>query len=398
MRNFILFLSGYLLILITEVLKVYWIMPFPGSQQTSMVASAYFTHHNILYFRIIGIALMFYPVWVYLTTSKWIKKIAIIIALLFLGVVFYFSTYIAQADRMFLQPQEKIFATSAQNNIEKYHQVIVVSHNGESRAYPIELIGYHHQVQDTIQGKEVMITYCTVCRTGRVYEPLIDGKKEHFRLVGMDMYNAMFEDETTKSWWQQSTGECVAGKLKGNYLTEFPSEQMSIASFFKKYPDGKILQADPKYRKQYSFLEGYDEGIISEPLEQTNFNSWELKSWVVGVKINDGEKAYDWNDLKTEKIINDTIKNTPVVILFGEDATSFYTYSRKLDSLVLNFKFDLSGKNIIDTNTNSIWNYFGVCEEGILKDKKLLKLQSYQEFWHSWKEFHPNTTAYKKHN
>lgn len=59
-----------------------------------------------------------------------------------------------------------------------------------------------------------MVTYCTVCRTGRVYSPMVNGKLETFRLVGMDHFNAMFEDASTKSWWRQSNGDCIAGPLK----------------------------------------------------------------------------------------------------------------------------------------------------------------------------------------
>jgi hypothetical protein len=67
-----------------------------------------------------------------------------------------------------------------------------------------------HQVRDSINHIPVMVTYCTVCRTGRIYNPIVNGKAETFRLVGMDHFNAMFEDATTKSWWRQSTGECIA--------------------------------------------------------------------------------------------------------------------------------------------------------------------------------------------
>ena len=42
-----------------------------------------------------------------------------------------------------------------------------------------------------------MVTYCTVCRTGRVFSPIVEGQPETFRLVGMDHFNAMFEDEGT---------------------------------------------------------------------------------------------------------------------------------------------------------------------------------------------------------
>ena len=94
--------------------------------------------------------------------------------------------------------------------------IVGVAINNEAKAYPIEIIGYHHQVRDTIGSMPVMITYCTVCRTGRVYSPFVNGKPENFRLVGMDHFNAMFEDATTKSWWRQQSGTAIAGPLKGN--------------------------------------------------------------------------------------------------------------------------------------------------------------------------------------
>ncbi|MBC8047329.1 MAG: DUF3179 domain-containing protein, partial [Fimbriimonadaceae bacterium] len=143
------------------------------------------------------------------------------------------------------------------------------------------------------------------------------------------------------------------------------------------------------------YLIEYDEGTLSDPLERTDWNSWQLKSWVIGVKTNEGEKAYDWNDLQREIVINDTIKNIPVLVLMEDDTISFHTYNRMIDTLLLEFNYDEATLSLKDTNTNSTWNYYGKCIEGILVGKQLTSIQSYQEFWHSWKTFHPNTTVYQ---
>ena len=150
---------------------------------------------------------------------------------------------------MFYQPQNKILATVAANKVDTTKLVIGVAVNGEAKAYPVEIIGYHHQVADTIGGEPVMVTYCSVCRTGRVFSPFVNSKLEKFRLVGMDHFNAMFEDVTTKSWWRQATGKAVAGKLKGTALKEIESAQMSLGSWIRKYPNAIILQPDPVFIK-----------------------------------------------------------------------------------------------------------------------------------------------------
>ncbi|WP_199879948.1 DUF3179 domain-containing (seleno)protein [Arundinibacter roseus] len=78
--------------------------------------------------------------------------------------------------------------------------------NNQAHEYPIQNIEYHHQIQDTPGGKLIIVTYCTVCHTGRVFEPIVNGQLETFLLVGMDHFNTMFEDKTTGSWWRQVNG------------------------------------------------------------------------------------------------------------------------------------------------------------------------------------------------
>jgi hypothetical protein len=144
--------------------------------------------------------------------------------------------------------------------VDSQRLVIGITNNGEAKAYPIRFLGYHHQVQDTIGGKPVIVTYCTVCRTGRVFEPLVDGKQEQFRLVGMDHFNAMFEDNTTKSWWRQVNGEAITGKLKGQKLPEMFSLQTSLAKWLQLNPNSLIMQADSAFIDSYDSTAKYEAG------------------------------------------------------------------------------------------------------------------------------------------
>ena len=97
-------------------------------------------------------------------------------------------------------------------------------------------------VQDKVGDKPILVTYCTMCRSGRVFDPVINGKHEQFRLVGMSEYNALIEDQTSLTWWQQATGEAVAGDLKGSAMIEIKSEEMTLEAWVRKYPNTKILQ------------------------------------------------------------------------------------------------------------------------------------------------------------
>jgi hypothetical protein len=296
---------------------------------------------------------------------------------------------------MFKQPGTKTFATAAANTISPDRLVIGVVIDHQARAYPIQLIGYHHQVRDTIGNTPVMITYCTVCRTGRAYSPIVNGKLEDFRLVGMDHFNAMFEDATTKSWWQQATGIAIAGPLKNAHLTEIPSTQSTLAEWLQEYPDSKILQPDTTYTRRYAALVDYDNGTIDGSLEKRDSASWKAKSWVIGVRVGNTTKAYDWNDLVSHLLIEDSIASVPIAIALDTNRTSFRAWNRNVGGQTLQLE-RMPGQPLLkDSNTGSLWNLNGLCISGTLKDQRLQPVQSYQEFWHSWSHFHPLTTQYK---
>lgn len=389
----IVLLTSLIVLLAAEILRVYFVMPFTGSQQTSTVGIAYLLERNIWYIRIVGGLLAFFLLYKTLLKSKWRAKLFAGIFLISYGVVFYFFNFKFPADKLFYSPKNKILATVADNKVSLDKQVIGVLINGEAKAYPVEMIAYHHQVQDTVGGQPVMVTYCGACRTGRVYNPVINGKKENFRLVGMDEFNAMFEDRTTKSWWRQSTGEAVTGPLKGSSLKEIASQQGALGAWLRANPESKIMQADPLFQKRYDSYADYDKGTGGNEREKRDTASWKLKSWVIGVAVTGYAKAYDWNDLVNKKLIEDSLPNLPIIITLEKDTATFHVWNRVVNGQKLNFINTNTGFK--DSNTASLWNDDGVCILGILAGQKLKPVQASQEFWHAWQDFHPGTKKYE---
>jgi hypothetical protein len=312
--------------------------------------------------------------------KKWIP----IVALLPVLAIAYVFNFRMTADHMFLQPGTLVFKSRAENTLTDSSLVVAVSHNMEAKAYPIRYIQYHHQVRDTIAGKPIMVTYCNVCRTGRVFEPVVDGKQESFRLVGMDHFNAMFEDESTKSWWRQATGEAITGPLKGKALAEVESNQYTLNKFFSLHPFGSVMQAEAASKESYDTLGRFEKGKSKGKLTRTDSLSWKDKSWVLGIQVNGASKAYDWIQLKESKILNDELGNTPIVIAIASDDQSFAGFKRPNDD-----QFILRNDSLISGQKN--YDFQGRSGDG----SKLEQVMIYQEFWHSWKEFHPDTEIYK---
>jgi len=378
------FYIGVAGIALYEILKVYFIMPMPGSQRMDSLDIAYFLHVYRWYFRIaFAIMVLFGAAHAFQIKHKWIPAI-VLSATLYVVYVFNFEML---AEEMFKQPENLSFKTKTDNVLTDSSVVIGVEHNGEAKAYPIRYILYHHQVQDTIGGKPMIVTYCNVCRTGRVFEPTVKGQHEKFRLVGMDHFNAMFEDLTTGSWWRQVTGEAIAGPLKGEILPEVQSSQLTLKKWFELNPNGVVMQSDDVFKDNYDTLGRFESGRSKGKLTKPDSLPWKDKSWIVGIQVNAESKAYDWRQLKDKRIINDVLGGKPIVIALAADDQSFVAFERPAETdnftirndtlLVDNKTYDFSGR---DLNTLSV---------------RLRGVKAYQEFWHSWRTFHPNTTQYQ---
>jgi Protein of unknown function (DUF3179) len=380
-----LFYIGAAGLALFEILNVYFIMPMPGSQRLNSLDLAYFLYVYRWGFRaffglmiIIGAMRTFQH-----AKHKWIPTLVLVAPIMSI----YFFNFKLSADTMFKQPEKLTFKPKSENTLGDSSIVVAVENNGAVKAYPIRFITYHHQVQDVIGGKPVVVTYCSVCRTGRVFEPMVKGQHEKFRLVGMDHFNAMFEDATTQSWWRQATGEAVTGKLKGETLPEVESFQLTLSKLFELHPNATVMQLDEASKSSYDSLAKFERGKSKGKLTRTDSLSWKDKSWVVGIEINNKSKAYDWNELKKLRIINDKIGDTPIVLALAADDQSFVAFERnsniekfsiKDDTLFAdNRHFDFSGRDLITSTAT------------------LKKVKAHQEFWHSWKTFHPNTERYQ---
>jgi len=378
-----IFYVGIAGIILFEILNVYFIMPMPGSQRMNSLDTAYFLYRYRWSFRIALIVLIAIGIRdAFQIKRKWIPAIGSAVAI----AVIYLFNFEMVADHMFKQPSQLHFQSKEKNRLNDSSMVVAVEINGEVKAYPIRYIVYHHQVQDVIGGKSLIITYCSVCRTGRVYEPIVKGQPEKFRLVGMDHFNAMFEDVTTKSWWRQVSGEAVTGSLKGQMLPEVESVQLSIRKLFELYPNALVMQLDEASKSNYDSLGKFEHGRSKGGLTRTDSLSWEDKSWVVGLQVGASSKAYDWNKLKEVRIINDKIGETAIVLALSADDQSFVAFERRRIADV----FGLRNDTLIVNDKR--YNFSG---RDLTSSQQLKKINAYQEFWHSWRTFHPQTEQYK---
>jgi hypothetical protein len=380
----VMFYTGIIGISMFEIANVFFVMPMPGSQEMRSINLAYFLYTHRWHFRIFFALLIVIGIMnAFSIRHKWLPATLLIIA----AAIIYFFNFKMTAENIFRQARNVIFKPMAENTLNVSSNVIGVENNGVVKAYPIQFLAYHHQVQDTVGGKPMMITYCSVCRSGRVYEPNINGRLEKFRLVGMDHYNAMFEDETTKSWWRQATGEAITGPLKGQQLPELASMQLTIRKLFELYPNALVMQIDEASRMRYDSLRRFEQGLSTNKLTRTDSMPWKNKSWVIGVKVGSVNKVYDWNELKNKRLIEDKIGDVPIAIVLSTDGQSFAAFERPSETE--NFELHNDTLHL----QSGLYDFSGRSLTG--SSQRLTRINAYQEFWHSWHAFHPDTQKFQ---
>jgi hypothetical protein len=367
-----------------EIANVYFIMPMPGSQRMDSLPLAYALYTWRWAFRALFGAMVVAGAWREARAARGIRLIGAVAAILAAGTVTWFFNFRLTVERMFREPPAPVYLDRGANQVDLDSLVIGVEISGESRAYPIRYLAYHHQVQDTVAGQPIMVTYCSVCRTGRVFSPIVNGQRERFRLVGMDRFNALFEDATTRSWWRQVSGEAITGPLAGQRLPIVACSQLYLRRWFGLHPNGRVLQPDGTDARFFAGGEAFELGKSRGNLTRTDPGSRQEKSWVVGVETGTASKAYDRNRLKRERVINDTVEGLPIVLALAGDDVTFVAFERPAAE-----PFTLQEGTLAGSDPR--YDLAGRTLGGDGVGPRLRPLRASQEFWHSWHTFHPST-------
>ena len=291
--------------------------------------------------------------------------------------------------------------------------VIAFELNGESRAYPLQILTWHEIVNDVVGGVPVSATFCPLCNAAIVFDRRLDGVVHDFGTSGkLRNSDLIMWDRQTETWWQQFTGEGIVGELAGKRLTILPASIVSFADFRSANPDGTVLSVDTGFSRSYGSnpYSGYDRAdqppfLFDGPLDGRLLP----KERVATVTLGEVDAAFPFSVLEDEKVVNYTVNGTDLVVFFktgtksaldrssikdSRDVGATGVFDTRVDGQDLTFRSDANG--IFDNETGSSWNILGQAVEGSLKGTKLTPIVHANHFWFAWGVFKPDTLIYQK--
>ena len=175
-------------------------------------------------------------------TGRGLEKLAAVLSLFLIGLCAAVAN-INMIGEMFQPIFAKEFVPASEVDFLAAEDLLLVyEQSSPPRAYPLRLLGYHHLVEDEAGGRRLLATYDAFSRSAVIWKPELEGQPLEFTLAGIDNQNFLMRDEQTGSWWRQSSGEAVAGTLRGRKLEPLPSEVVTLAILAREHPAAEVLK------------------------------------------------------------------------------------------------------------------------------------------------------------
>lgn len=146
-------------------------------------------------------------------------------------------------------PTEKASASSWNDDI----LVLGVAIDGEARAYPVAILNWHELVNDSLGGREILVSYCPLCGTGLVFDRNLEGEVRHFGVSGL-LYRSdlLFYDRESQSLWSQIEARALTGPALGTRLKLLRSQMTRLGSWRQEHAKTTVLARDTGYERDYS--------------------------------------------------------------------------------------------------------------------------------------------------
>ena len=204
--------------------------------------------------------------------------------------------------------------------------VVVLEINGDSRAYPLQILTWHEIVNDEVGGVPVAVTFCPLCNSAIAFERTLDGLVYDFGTTGkLRNSDLVMWDRQTQSWWQQLTGEAIVGVLSGNRLGFLPASITSWQDFQAGNPDGKVLSSDTGYSRNYGVnpYAGYDRADLPPFLFRGDLDGRLLpKERVAAVTVAGTDIAFPFSVLADQRVVNYHVNGVDLAVFFEPETQS----------------------------------------------------------------------------
>ncbi|MCR9256191.1 MAG: DUF3179 domain-containing protein [Alphaproteobacteria bacterium] len=273
--------------------------------------------------------------------------------------------------------------------------VFGVEINGDARAYPLRILGWHEMANDVIGGVPVSLAYCTLCGAAILFESRVDGVDGPltFGSTGL-LYrsNKLMYDRQTDSVWNQFTGEPVSGPLRDLALAGrkvdlpiLPVVTATWADWRAKHPETQVLDVETGHNRNYGAGVVYQDYFASPDLmfpAAVDESRLRQKQRVFGLRTVGASKAWDLEIFAGggSVVLNDSLGPEDVVLIGAASGRTVRAYQRRSQM------FSATPDGGIEDQSGSVWS---VGEDRLVgpEGETLGRLPGHLAYWFAWNSY-----------
>ena len=268
--------------------------------------------------------------------------------------------------------------------------VFGVEINGDIRAYPLRILGWHEMVNDVIGGVPVALAYCTLCGSGILFETRLEGREQALEFGSSGLLyrsNKLMVDRNTNSLWNQYDGTPVVGPLAGSG-TQLKIRPITISSWQDwrtSNPATTVLSLNTGHIRNYDsgfvYREYFNSPDLMFPAAVNDESPLQKKDYVFGVRGLAASKAWPLDAFTDTPIINDKVGTTSLVLIGDATTRTVRAYERNRNEI-----FETAGDNRLMAGGVS-WRSteeFLVSANG---EQKRARIPGHISYWFAWDNF-----------
>lgn len=267
--------------------------------------------------------------------------------------------------------------------------------NGQPVAYPLRFMARHELANDHIDGVPVSLVYCTLCRSGILFDRRVEGEVLDFQTSGLLIdSNKLMVDRQTDTLWHHLTGTGISGPHKGVVLDRFPVATTTWGAWLTDHPASEVVDTpEPTYFPDtperapiaYDYTPGsayslyYENDNVWFPILEEP-DTFERKELVVTIERGGVAVALGLDALRGSSPFVYRLGSEALVIVPHDGGARVYLHP---DASVGH----LQQVDVVDGGAGN--------EEATLADgRSAPRVVSGQAFWFAWWGIHPDTETW----
>ncbi|MDX2473201.1 MAG: DUF3179 domain-containing (seleno)protein [Candidatus Krumholzibacteria bacterium] len=269
-------------------------------------------------------------------------------------------------------------------------QVAVIEYGGESKAYPLDYVIHHHIINDRFGSHIVALTYCAMCRSIIPFDVTDIGP---LFVASFKNANLVLADRRTRTFFQQATLESMIGRLHPHTLTIIPFQILPWGDVKKLNPLPKICRVVKNDFREFQLpIPGVWRKIMASEATPglpaaARDQSFPARTHVVGVIDPTAEPHVVY--IKSELIKQRVVKNEALQAIFVARGNTVNAFKSRVAGSSLDLTAAADGA-LTDKYSGTVWSIAGKRISGpIASDLAALAISD--EYWFSWKYYHPDS-------